>query len=519
MRRLIITLAVVALTIPLFDMEGVAAERVVVFSRPLLGVIDPATVQAIEEFHNSEMVYNKLVELDKMYKVIPSLAESWGLSSDGREWEFRLRRGVKFHDGNEVNAQAVKFTLDRVRKVNKTPSGNYNRLADDNTAQVVDDYTIRLRFKDPWPTFLPDFAQSHVGVVSPKCVQQHATADDPWATKWMVDHECGSGPFKLVEVVPDQRMVFERFKDYWGGRPGGKTTPKVDKVIYRFVPDSATAVLMLERGEVDIAEKLTFEQIQRLKSIKGIQVFSPIFPGMVYLTYDVTSKPFDDVRVRRAISHAVNYDDLIKNVIRGAGKRLTGFAVEGFLGHNPKRQMYEYSPEKARKLLSEAGYPKGFSTTLLYSVERRPESELVAPAIQAYLKKVGIEAQLERLTTANQLAKHVAGKYGLTLFNLNIAMADSDDAAFLYRPETLGGWAPAHWGSKEVDKLIAAGRATADPAARHKVYEQIDDIAVKDAAYVYLYQPAAFFGVRENIANFHWDVFSGGHFWSLDKKK
>lgn len=518
---LVFSLMIAILAVGLsFQSQVAAKQKVVIYARPLVGQMDPATSGKSESVQNMSIVYNTLVMLDREGKVIPDLAESWETSPDYKTYTFHLRKGVVFHDGTPFTAQAVKFSYDRMLRVNRTTFGYYLKYADQNSCEVVDDHTVRIRLTKPYPIFPVDATTAAYFILSPDYVKKHATSDDPDALKWMSDHACGTGPFKLVEWTHGQRLVFEKFDDYWGGSKGGRTTPKVDKVIYKIVDDPSTARLMLEKGDVDIAEKLTVEQFEKLKTTAGIRVVNFNIPKAVYVSMDVSKPPFNDMKVRQAISHAINYDEIIKYIEKGNVKRMHGLIPVGIMGHNPSLPLYRFDSAKAKELLKASGYPNGFTTDLIFALERRPEFEQVGEYIQAYLKKIGINVQIQKIAFDAQIAKMEKGDYGMSLMTWTCVMPDPDDiAGWLYdSARASGGWNGSYWPDKDVQAKLAKAREIADQSQRKTLYQEVDRKAVDEAIYVYLYQLTNQFAEREDIKDFYYDSFMKCYFWDIEKE-
>ncbi len=509
----ILTLAIIV--------QSQAYAKAIVYARPVVGAIDPHANWPGENGQNITLVYQSLVTQDRNANVIPELAESWEASPNYKDFTFHLRKGVKFHDGTPFNAQAVKFSFDRMLKLKLVPYGNYLGYADQNSCEVVDDYTLKIHLIKPLPIFVVDLASLVYSVVSPSYVKQHATADDPDAQKWMSDHACGTGPFKLVDLKPGEKAVFEKFVEYWGGTKGGKTTPKVDSIIYQVVKDPSTAALLLEKGDVDIAEKLTIEQFASLEKVKGTKVVNYLTPAIVYLTMDVSKPPFDDLKVRQAISHAINYDEIIDKIERGTGKRLRGIFPEGIPGYDAKMPLCKFDVAKANELMKTSKYPNGFTTNLIYAQGRKAEFEQVATYMQAYLKKIGIIVNLQQIAFQTQLSMMEKGNYGLSLMRWHVSQPDPDDpAGWLYdssRGEAVG-WNGTHWDDKDVQTKLAKARETADMKERVKLYQEVDQKAVDQAIYTYLYQMATPYAMRDNIKNFWYDTFLFVYFWDTEKQ-
>jgi len=504
----------------LFQPHVFAKEKVIIFARPFVGQMDPGTSAKSESVINMSLVYNTLVMLDRNGNVIPDLAESWDTSPDYKTYTFHLRKGVKFHDGTSFTAHAVKFSYDRMLRINRTSMGYYLKYGDKDSCEVVDDYTIRIKLLKPFTIFPMDATTASYFIMSPEYVKKHMTADDPEAIKWMSNNACGTGPFKLVEWTKGQRLVFEKNRDYWGGSEGGRTTPKVDKVIYKIVDDPSTARLMLEKGDVDIAEKLLVEQFEKLKTTPGIKVINFSIPKDVYITMDVSKPPFNDMKVRQAISHAINYEEIMKYIERDNVKRMHGLIPEGIMGHNPDLPPYKFDLAKAKELMKASGYPDGFTTDLIFALERRQEFEQVGSYIQAYLKKIGINVEIQKIAFDPQIAKMEKGDYGMSLMTWTCVMPDAEDiAGWLYDSvRASGGWNGSYWYDKDVQAKLDRCRESSDQEERKRLYQEVDRKAVNQAIYIYLYQLTSQFATRENIKNFHYDTFMKAYFWTTEKE-
>jgi len=503
-----------------FQPLAYAKEKVIVLGRPLVERSDPATVKSSEDVANVLPAYDCLTTLDRNGNVIPELAEFWEISPDFKHFTFHLRKRVKFHDGTPFNAQAVKFSLDRMLKVGQATIGLYIDYADENSCEVVDDYTIKIHLTKPLPQFPMDAATANYGIVSPTYVKKHATSDDPEAVKWMAKHGCGAGPFKIAEFIPGQRLVFEKFEDYWGGSPGGKTPAKVEKVIFEIIEDPSTARLMLEKGDIDIAVKLNIEQYEKLKAKPGIKVLSYLVPVVAYITYDVSKPPFSDMKLREAISHAINYEEIVEYILKGNAKVKSGLIPEGLLGYNPNLG-YSFDLDKARELIKASGYPNGFTTNLIFAGERRPEFEQVALYIQAYLKKIGIDVKIQKLAFDAQLSKMERGNYGMSLMCWTTTSPDPDAiVGWLYDSELKAGagWVGSYWFDRDALDKIHRTRDIADSEERKVLYQAVDQKAVDQAIYVYLYQLTEQFAMRDNIKNFHFDTFMKYYLWATEKE-
>lgn len=313
-------------------------------------------------------------------KIEPDLAERWEQSKDGLVWTFYLRKGVKFHKGyGELTAEDVKFSLEKA--ANKATSGfaaDYSAL---DKVEVIDKYTVRLTFKSAIPSVLGILANYHGGyIVSKKAVLEKG---DEFKTD-----PIGTGPFMLKEYVPKEKVVEARHPDYFRG------TPKLDRIELWFMPDASSREMAYRKGEIDIVEGER-EQVwvSKMRGIPetAIEIFGPGETLVIHL--NLTKKPLDDIRVRKAICHAISIDELMRFLGPDVTEKLVSPIPMNYLGGTDKVPRYEFDPEKAKKLLAEAGYPKGFEMSMVItemSDYRRPMEQ-----IQEQLRRVGITLKMD----------------------------------------------------------------------------------------------------------------------------
>jgi len=503
----------------LFATSVIAAEKVFVFARPLIGGMDPATSGDSEGSQNLSLVYDTLIMIDKNGDIAPGLAKSWKVSSDYKTFTFDLRKGIKFHDGTPFNAHAVKFAYDRMLRVNRTSYGYYLKYGTPDGITVIDDHTVQIKLKKAFPIFLVDMAATAYGIVSPAFVKKNSSSDDPDALKVMTDHANGTGPFKMVEYTLGQRIVYEKYNGYWGSANSIKSSAKIDKLIIKVIKDPSTARLMVEKGDVDLAEKLTVEQFEKMRSNNKVQVLDFTLPKVVYITMDVSKPPFDDVNVRKAIAYAIKTDEIIKYIEKGNAARMHGLIPAGIMGHNPDLPAYMHDLKKAKQLLKDSKYPNGFTTNLIFAESRRPEFEQVGEYVQAYLKKIGIKVNVQKLAFDTQLAKMDKGNYGMSMMTWTTTLPDPEDiAGWLYDSNrSSGGWNGSFWFDKDVLRMISEAREIADMGKRKKLYQTIDRKAVEGAVYTNLYQLSQQYAAGENVNSVYYHPLTKIHFWEIDK--
>jgi peptide/nickel transport system substrate-binding protein len=403
-------------------------------------------------------------------KIEPDLAERWERSKDGLVWTFYLRKGVKFHKGyGEMTAEDVKFSLEKA--ANKATSGFAADYAALGKVEVIDKYMVRLTFKTPIPSVLGILTDYHGGcIVSKKAVEEKGDnfKFDP----------IGTGPFMMKEYVPKEKVVEVRNPEFFRGKP------KLDRVEFWFMPDASSREMAFRKGEIDLVEGEREQAwVKKMRDIPNtaIEVFGP--GETVVLHFNMTKKPMDDIRVRRAICYAINRDELMKFLGPDVTEKLVSVIPMNYLGGTDKVPGYEFSPEKAKKLLVEAGYAKGLNLSMVItemSDYRRPMEQ-----IQEQLRKVGINLKIDVIAhTAyhEQIRKDVNL---LVLYNAaRFPVADSFLTLF-YHSKSIVGTPTAvtnfsHY--NKIDDLIEKARVEADPKKQKAIWAEAQTKIIEDAA-------------------------------------
>ena len=382
----------------------------------------------------------------------PDLAERWESSPDGLVWTFHLRKGVQFHGGyGELTAEDVVFSLNRAKEP-KT-SGFASDYADFANVEAVDKYTVKITLSKPVPSLLALVSNYHGGnVVSKKAVEK---LGDDFKT-----HPVGTGPFAFVEYQPKQSVTLVGFADYFRGKP------KIDKIVYRYIPSAASRDLALSNGELELIYGTRQQQwVERMRKEKGVivDVFGPGELRTLHMNTNI--KPFDDIRVRKAIAHAINRDELL--AFMGADVSEASFSVvpNGYLGQTNDVVRYEYSPEKAKALLKEAGFPDGFKTEAIIS--KRPPLLSPMQIIQEQLRKVGVTLDLNVVEHAAFHAKIREDLSPLVLYGAaRFPIADTYLTQFYHSASIVGTPTAvtnfSHF--KGADAAIEAARSEVNPA-------------------------------------------------------
>jgi peptide/nickel transport system substrate-binding protein len=415
--------------------------------------------------------------------VVPKLAESWQVSKDGLTRTFKLRKGVKFHDGTPFDAHAAVFSWERMFKKD---APQYYARANSYTSYVVeyitgaealDDYTLKLTFSKPYSEWERMSMQSWGEPLMISPTQVKKVGNEKFA-----DSPMGTGPFKLVENIPNDRIVLERFKDYWG------PAPNVDKLVFRRLDDPAARVAALRTGEVDFILAPPPDEVEALRKDKFV-VLQSNAPHIWYWHLNMKDEHFKDVRVRKAVQMAVDKDRMCRELLRSTAKPAWSMISPATIAYDPKYKPYSYNPEKAKQLLKEAGKANGFDTVFWTSTSGSGQMIPVQMAewIQRDLARVGIRVKLETFDWITYLSKMFQGlRPGHGAYQLSWGMTTNfwiDIVARSERQPNKGvnvGW----YANPNVDKLLDQARAEPNEAKRVALYRQIDKIIMEeDAAY------------------------------------
>jgi len=433
-------------------------------------------------------VYDGLVGFTPEMKLRAELATSWEASKDARVFTFHLRQGVKFHDGTAFNAAAVKANLDRARDPN-------NRLkraslyAPISSVDVVNDSTVRITLRSPFGAMLYTLAHMATRMISPAAL---AKGED-----YVARNAVGTGPFKFVSWAPGQQIVLERNPEFW---QNGQ--PQVDRLVIKPVPEDATRVPMLLSGEAQFVYPIPGVEVDAVSKAPGIAIQKRWSIYQYYVALHCQHEPFRNVMVRQAMNYAVDKQALVKVVLRGFGRPLEAPMAPGVSGYSPVQAGgWPYDVEKARALLAEAGFPRGFETVLWST--NQTENMRVGEALQQMLAKAGVTVRLAPMEAGTLTAvrfKPIADNQ--SQMNLVGWSASTGDADWALRP-LYGGdaWVPtlfnlSFYKSPQVDALLGDALSTADQAKRDADYASINRLIWNDAPAIFLYNSQILAGVR-----------------------
>ncbi len=468
----------------------------------------PTTLDSIDaQDGNSLAVASQITETLVFFEpgttnLVPRLATSWEANDDATSWTFTLREGVQFHDGTPFNAEAVKFTFDRVNiedhpyafrdeGKNFVPwgwvFGGPGGILDN--VEAVDEYTVRFNMSQPTP-FLPTLlAAIYMQIDSPAAVME-AGADYGTPSVGSV----GTGPFVFEEWREGELVRMSRNDNYWGDNA------LVEEVVVRGIAEPTSRLAELQAGSIDIAVLLSSDDLVTVQNDGNLKTAIPDAELNVgYLAMHQANEPFDDPLIRRAVSHAIDREAIVEAFYEGLGSVAADHMPPSFFGSDGPWP-YDYDPERARELLAEAGYPDGFDTELWYMPVSRPyfpAPQPIAEAMATYLADVGINAELQTEDWSTYLSDYNTGKFPMYMLGWNGDYADPDNFLTTFfgasAVEQLG------WDAPEVVEALNDARQIAEPDERAALYEFVNATVAEQAASIPMAHNATLNAVRTNI--------------------
>lgn len=422
--------------------------------------------------------YQGLFGFDKDMKLVNVLADSYTVSPDGLTYTIKLHPGIKFQDGTDFNAAAVKVNLDRASNP-ESHLKRYNLFKMIAKTDVVDANTVKITLKAPFSAFINNLAHPSAVMISPAALTKYG--------KDIGFHPVGTGPYVLDQWNQTDFVKVKKFDGYWK-----KGEPKLDTITWRPVVDNNTRAAMLQTGEADLAYPVPYEQAALLEKNSKLQLVTSPSILQRYISFNVTQKPFDNLKVRQAINYAINKQALIKVAFAGYAVPAEGPLPAG-IEYSAKYQPWPYDPAKARELLKEAGYPNGFTTTL-WSSHNSSTAQKVIQFAQQQLAQVGIKVTVTAFDAAQRAAQveNVGLKEsGLRMFYTGWS-ASTGEADWALTPLFATQSAPpkqfntAFYSNPQVDKDLSDALNTTDKTAKAKLYKDAQDRIWADAPWAFL---------------------------------
>jgi peptide/nickel transport system substrate-binding protein len=431
--------------------------------------LDPNLSSAYVDRQVMASLYDKLVDIDQEGEIVPMLAKSYEISDDDLVYTFRLREGIKFHDGTEFNAEAVKYNLDRYQEKDSVRSTEVEPI---ESVEVVDEYTVRVTLSEPFAPFLAVLTDRAGIIASPKAIEENngRISKDP----------VGTGPFKFVERVRGDHITVEKNPDYW--REG---LPKLDKIEYRGIEDENVQYQNLLSGELDLIDSIPFVEFKNLQEGGDYRV--SVEPGLGYqgIWLNVTRPPFDNRALRQAVYRLVNREAIVSAALRNVGGEPgnSPFSKRSWAYSKKSDEYPERSVEEAKALLEEGGKPGGFSFTL--KLDPSPTSQQIGQIIQNNLKPAGIDVKLEQLEFGTLLEDSTGGDFEALFLGWS-GRIDPDLNIYDFTV-TNGDFNDSGYSNPEVDRLLNEARTASDRERRKELYVQVMEILHEDVPYIYLF--------------------------------
>ncbi|WP_277185010.1 glutathione ABC transporter substrate-binding protein GsiB [Caballeronia sp. BR00000012568055] len=424
--------------------------------------------------------YQGLFGFDKDMKIQPVLATSYEASPDAKVYTIKLRQGVKFQDGTDFNAEAVKAVFDRVTDpANKLK--RYNLFNKIEKTEAIDPYTVKITLKIPFSAFINVLAHPSAVMISPTALKKYG--------KDIAFHPVGTGPFEFVEWKQTDDLKVKKFAGYWK-----KGYPKIDMIDWKPVVDNNTRAALMQTGEADFAFSIPFEQAATLKASPKVDLIAA--PSIIqrYISMNTLQKPFDNPKVREALNYAINKEALVKVAFAGYAVPSEGVVPPGVDYATPKLGPWKYDPAKARELLKEAGYPNGFET-VLWSGYNHTTAQKIIQFVQQQLGQVGVKASVEALEAGQRVQRIESAPDPKTapVRMLYIGWSSSTgEADWAISPLLSGGAFPpklfntAYYKNDNVDEDLQKALATTDRSEKAKLYEDAQKRIWADAPWIFL---------------------------------
>ncbi|MBR0670606.1 ABC transporter substrate-binding protein [Neoroseomonas soli] len=469
--------------------------------------LDPHFFNAAPNSSVAAHIFSRLVERDARVRTFPGLAESWRAISP-TVWEFKLRAGVKWHDGRDFTADDVVFTFGRAPNVPNSPGGFGGFLRMVERVEVVDPLTLRIHTRAPHPLLPVDL--SYIFIVS-RHAGEGATTDDYNSGRAAI----GTGPYRLRSHAPGERVEFERNDAYWGQREPWS------RAVWRVIANDSARTAALLAGDIDLIDQVPSSDIERLRRESRVALHQIQGLRMIYIQADfsrdgnlpmvadnagqpIAANPFKDVRVRRALSTAINRQALADRVMEGTAAPSGQWLPPGVYSFNPAVPVPAFDPDGARRLLAEAGYPQGFRLTLVTPNDRYPNDARTAQAVAQMWTRIGIRTEVQALPWSSFSARAARQEFPIRLAGWGSSTGEASYAAInimgtYNREQRRGASNAGRYSNPQLDALVDRATTILDDEERERVLHDVVKLAMDDEALIPIFHLINTWATRRGI--------------------
>lgn len=447
--------------------------------------LDPHATNDQPSSRVMKQIYETLVNQNEAMELEPGLAESWK-QIDDLTYEFKLKKGVKFHNGEELTANDVKFTL--LRALESSHIGHIVGAINGEKVEVIDDYTIRIGTNDPFAPMIAHLAHTATSILNEKAVNQYG--DD------YGQNPVGTGPFKFVNWVNGDKVDLERFDDYHGD------PAYVKYVTIRNISDNTTRTIELESGGIDIAYDIQPSDVRRVEESDELILLRDMNLSTTYIGFNAKKAPYDDARVRQAINYALNMDIIVEAVYQGVGEPSKGPLGPNVWASNQSLEQYGFDVEKAKALMKEAGYENGFTTTI-WTNDNQQRMD-IAEIVQNQLRAINIDTTVKVVEWGAYLDGTANGEHDMFILGWVTVTGDPDYGLYALFHSSQHGAAGnrTFYTNARVDELLDNARKSIDPNERQAAYTEAQKIIRDEAPWVFTWTGENLTGTQKNVRGF-----------------
>lgn len=445
--------------------------------------LDPHVGKETPAITVTDQIFDTLTLTDDNMEVQPGIAESWEQLSE-TSYKFNIRKGIKFHNGEELTAEDVKFSLDRAI-ASSYVSYIVNFISD---VEVSDEYTVIVNTHEPYAPILMNLAHPSTAIV--------CKADIEANPEGIKTNPIGCGPYKFVEWKQGDSVKLEAFDDYYLGKPETKN------IIMRVIPENAQRTIALETGEIDIAYNLSVNDIRRVDEDKNLSLLTTKTSSVGYVSFNTEKSPFDNIKVRQAIAHAIDKQLIVDTLLYGQGAVANSVISEVVFGGIADLEGLEYNPEKAKALLKEAGVPEGTEFTI--SVNDNQVRIETCQVMQGMLNDVGLNLKIEVLEFGALIEKTTNKQHDMAFFGWVTSTSDADYTYYPLFHSSMHG-APGNrsfYNNPEIDSLIEAGRSNPNYEERKEIYKKIAVILADEVPSLPIFFQNMSVGINKKVEGF-----------------